>query len=246
MTIHNITHRKGIAMIELIFAIVVIGITLLSAPLLISQSSKSNITAFQQESIAIAAAHANTLLSYPWDEGNTEGKTSQRNILTVTAGDTDLNANGSLRGSTTVKTKVHQRLRKFADINTNASAIGKDNNDADDMDDFANNALGLKDYSTSTMSINQSYQGEYINVEIKIDTDIAYINNGNIAYTTNKFSFNQPFASSKDNNLSTNIKRITVTLTGNSKSAELNATSITLRSFMCNIGAATPLKTTGN
>jgi len=45
-------HRKAIAMIELIFAIVVMGIVMLSAPMLVNKATQSSYVALQQESIA--------------------------------------------------------------------------------------------------------------------------------------------------------------------------------------------------
>ena len=55
--------RKAIAMIELIFAIVVIAIVLMSAPTLINQSIKSSFVGFQQESINTVATHLNLILT---------------------------------------------------------------------------------------------------------------------------------------------------------------------------------------
>jgi len=60
--------RPAIAMIELIFAIVIIGITLLSAPMIISQSVQSINTNLKQEAIAAAASQISLILTYPWDE----------------------------------------------------------------------------------------------------------------------------------------------------------------------------------
>ncbi len=44
--------RNGIAMIELIFALLIMGIVLLSSPMLIQQSIKSSFIGIQQESIS--------------------------------------------------------------------------------------------------------------------------------------------------------------------------------------------------
>ena len=63
--------RKAIAMIELIFAIVIMGIALMSAPTLISVSSKSTYTALQQESITAAVSQINMIMTGAWDEMDT-------------------------------------------------------------------------------------------------------------------------------------------------------------------------------
>ncbi len=60
--------KSGIAMVELIFALVIIGIVLLSAPMLIQQSIRSGNIALQQEAIAAAAAQTSIVLSMHWDE----------------------------------------------------------------------------------------------------------------------------------------------------------------------------------
>jgi len=66
--------RKGIAMIELIFAIVVIGIVLMSVPNLVWTAGKSGYVGIQQEAINEAASHLNMIWSYPWDERDTDEK----------------------------------------------------------------------------------------------------------------------------------------------------------------------------
>ena len=69
--------KKAIAMIELIFALVIIGIVLMSAPMLIQQSIKSSNVALQQEAIVAAASQTAIVLSMHWDENNTEAGNSK-------------------------------------------------------------------------------------------------------------------------------------------------------------------------
>ena len=233
--------QKGIAMIELIFAIVVIGITLLSAPLLLSQSVKSNLVAFEQESIAIAAAHANTMMSYAWDEQNTDTSDFEGNILHVSNGDSQLDANATLRGSTSPKTPAEQRKRRFSIAASMASVnLVNENpaNLANDVDDFNGVASSLRLFSTS----NKSNEGEYIDINISIATTVNYVQDAAKYYNAKTFTFRTP---STTQAASSNIKLITTTLTSNSTSTDLNSKKIVLRSFMCNIGAASPLKRSG-
>ena len=72
--LHTITvkNRKAIAMIELIFAIVIVGIALLSVPNLIYRATESGYTAMQQEAIAAAASDISLILTKRWDEANTD------------------------------------------------------------------------------------------------------------------------------------------------------------------------------
>ena len=63
--------RPAIAMIELIFSIVIMGIVMMSAPMLISTASNSTSVVLQQEGINQAVSRITMMLSYPWDEANT-------------------------------------------------------------------------------------------------------------------------------------------------------------------------------
>ncbi|NKQ41562.1 MAG: type II secretion system protein, partial [Sulfurovum sp.] len=84
-------HRDAIAMIELIFSIVVMGIVMMSAPMLISTASKTTSVALQQEGIHEAASRVNMIMTYEWDENALNGVcSSQPPILKVTNGDEKL------------------------------------------------------------------------------------------------------------------------------------------------------------
>jgi len=74
--------RPAIAMIELIFAIVIMGIVMMSAPMLVSTASKSGFVAIQQEGISEVASQLNMILSYAWDENNADPTLGQM-ILTT-------------------------------------------------------------------------------------------------------------------------------------------------------------------
>ncbi|KIM02463.1 MAG: hypothetical protein KN64_14980 [Sulfurovum sp. AS07-7] len=73
--------KNGIAMIELIFAIVIIGVTLMSAPMLINQSINSSNIAMQQEAITATASHNGMILTKYWDESGTITQDGQSPIL---------------------------------------------------------------------------------------------------------------------------------------------------------------------
>ncbi|RUM67144.1 MAG: hypothetical protein DSZ06_01895 [Sulfurospirillum sp.] len=62
--------KKGIALIELIFAIVVIGITLMAVPNLIATTTKASRNAVTQESISSAVSHISMVMSEFWDENS--------------------------------------------------------------------------------------------------------------------------------------------------------------------------------
>jgi hypothetical protein len=225
------THRDAIAMIELIFAIMIMGIVLMSAPSIIFSSTKSNITAFQQESIAIVAAHTNALMSYVWDESNTRNVNSGY-ILTVTTSDTELNQTN--RGAITSNI---DRVRKFSAGVLSASTIGSDAGDmtSDDVDDINGaRSITLNLYVGAAQASNI---GEYLDQNITITTTVAYVTDAAGYSNHTSFTYNTPSANSAT---TTNIKHIQATLTSASPDAERENKQITLHAFMCNIGAVKP------
>ncbi len=227
--------RKGIAMIELIFAIVIMGIVLMSAPMLISTASKSGYASMQQEGINEAASQINIILGYAWDESNTVDSRSA--VILGTAGDSDLNelTTTGRRAGTPLTS-----FRTFIDDNAstwNASAIGGDgtaDSEKDDMDDFNGNTI-LKE-------LEEDEEADYIEKEgdISITSNIGYIAD-NISGGTylapggdNKIIFAPDFDTAAAG--TSNIKKISATLTSGSGVDELKK-SITLHAFSCNLGA---------
>ena len=68
----NSANHNAVAMIELIFAIVIMAIVLLSAPMLIHQSIKSSFVGMQQEAINTLSSHLSLILTKEWDEANAD------------------------------------------------------------------------------------------------------------------------------------------------------------------------------
>jgi len=236
--------RPAIAMIELIFAIVIMGFALMSAPMMIANATKSSNVAFEQESIAIAAAHTASLMSYAWDERNSDGW-AQDNILCTDSTTTGLVCNNSTDAT---------RLRKIANspaYNTKASSsssfstadalppgggVGTESS-WDDVDDFDQNITTLT-VADATPSVTN--EGDYMDQSVSILTDIAYIadapSNPTFATcnSTNGCAYSNPATAAIGT--STSVKQITTTLT----STNLPDKQIALNAFMCNIGAPQP------
>ena len=227
------TLRPAIAMIELIFALVIMGITLMSAPMLISQATKSSFVAFQQESIAVTASHTNALLTYAWDEQNTQAIANRNAILTVSVNAEDLLDPG-------VRAVPGRRGFNVADPNATASTtLGADvstpNENDDDVDDFidVNQTLTL-----ATLAPGAVDTGDYIDQNVSLQTSVNYMNDSaNYDSPTGDVVFDTPAAFVT---FTSNIKYISVTLTSTSASSELNDKQITFNAFMCNIGGALP------
>ena len=76
--------KKGVSLIELVFAIVIIGIAAMSFPLILTQTSNNIRIALQQEAILNAKAHASIILSHPWDENTVDPSTGRLMVLDTT------------------------------------------------------------------------------------------------------------------------------------------------------------------
>lgn len=217
-------------MIELIFALVIMGITLLSAPLLISQASNTNTVAFQQESIAIIASHTNAILTYAWDEQNTESRINFENrILRVNDGNVALSeSNRTLPGIRQFDPDPLAVATTTLGIDTNLTTVEIVN---DDVDDFITNVITVNPATTDATSTND---GDYIDTTIQLTTQVAYMEEKNVAFTTNSLVYNIPKAAQV---ATSNVKYITTSLTSNLAGIDKD---IRLKAFMCNIGAAQP------
>lgn len=238
--------RPAIAMIELIFAIVVMGISMLSIPMMLETATKSSSVSFQQESIAIIASHANSMMTYAWDDNNTQAFTPD-NLLTVTNGDSEIDGNSTLNQVNQTRTlSASSNAAPFAsfgfkkDTVTVGSVVHIEVIN-DDVDDFHNTETNL---SIALEGDQLSTKGDYMDISILMDTNVTYLND-TANYSACISSTGCAF--SKDNtewgNIPTgtsNIKLITTTLT----SSNVSQKKILLRSFMCNIGAAS-LRTRG-
>jgi hypothetical protein len=227
-------------MIELIFALVIMGIVLMTAPLLINIAAKSGYVTIQQEGINEAASRISMIMGYHWDESDAD-ESYVDPILTVIAGDSNLseyNSTGKRFG--TPKESYRKFIREDGTKNipaTTPAALGLESgeskNNEDDIDDFNNNSITLHNVASSTSdtidSIEIKTNVSYLPDTLTTTSGDTYIkpSGQNIRYNVN-FNAASPTGSS-------NIKQITVTLTSTSNVAELNKT-IVLHAFSCNIG----------
>ena len=227
--------KRGIAMIELIFALVIMGIVLMSAPMLIHQSIKSGNVALQQEAIAAAASHTSMLLSLHWDENNTKYNAGISPILGTNTKMTNplsgLTAN--LRGRST-RDANSTIITAVPTIKENSfEGTENVNNTFDDVDDYNKQSVRLVVYNDENA---EAELGDYVDVNLEINTTVNYADD-TIDLTTSTPNVANTLMTEVPN--STNIKFITVNLTSASGVDELNK-NITMQAFSCNIGTTTP------
>jgi hypothetical protein len=238
--------RSAIAMVELIFAIVIMGIVLMSAPLLVSTATESGYVAIQQESINEATSQVNMILGHSWDEQNTD-ESLRAIILATTNGDSNLSEINATDGTINIKsgrragtpTSSYRRFTRSDGSRANASAIGSDGEATeDDIDDFNGTTTHLyeaqavtnrfEDYIEVGTDINITREVTYTS-DLPVAADGSYYDPGGDNNITFNFSPTGVTAS-------TNIKGVKVTLTSVSNADELKKTII-LHAFSCNIGS---------
>jgi len=207
--VNSIKKKKAIAMIELIFALVIMGIVLMSAPMLIQQSVRSGNVALQQEAISLTAEKISWILSMPWDE--------HKDIIKIN----NITPKGlPPQTSRSISDKNASPLTSFGTVDANDSTF-------DDIDDFHGDNNGLVLFGSAT----SSDVGDYVDNNVSINTTISYadINLSNI-------SVNSRIYNNKNMPNPTHIKFIKVNLTPNRNDISELEKNITLEAFSCNIG----------
>jgi prepilin-type N-terminal cleavage/methylation domain-containing protein len=219
--------REGFSLIELVLAIVIIAISLMSIPLMLQQSSKSDSFALVQESILAARTKMGNILSFKWDENSTDtiGSMSVIRALDVTNGASDLNRSGSgIRRRGHVFANLRRRMFDTPVYPTSAIEGG-----LDDVDDFHGQSVVV----SATVDTNLSSL-DYLDVDLNLSTQVSYLNINSVDYNNTEinvtFDVTQKFLLSSLK--STNIKMIELTATASGGRNQ----SFLFRSFTCNIG----------
>ena len=229
--------RNGIALIELIFAMVIIAITLLAVPNLMQTTKKSAKSVISQESISNAASYMNMIMSTFWDENCTDPK-YENPILYVQKQDPNLQEQSS--GGALLGHRVGSAFTTSRRFRNNLSAKHLDaskllrqevnDGEADDIDDFNGKTTKLIQREVASVQT-----GEYKDTTITLNTKVNYIDgSADNGFDKQTVTFNNPFSNTKIENRTTNIKSITLTL----KSQNEPDKKIVLRAFSCNIGSA--------
>ncbi len=252
-----IKNRKAIAMIELIFSIVIMGIALMSAPMLIGTSTKSSMLGMQQESIAAAVTQMNTIMTTEWDNMDTNGTIGSPVLKTASAtfaqcaaaadltpvGVTGLSSGGrycqGLSGPS-----ISYDATVAVDMGTDGTVI--ELTSYDDVDDYHN-----KSYTVSVYEGDDDYDtasGDYIDTKITIASQIFYAEDAarNTDNSTGNYGQATTFSNPFRNNApagTTNIKIISLRLTSNNDAKELSDKQINLSAFMCNVGSPSDIIT---
>ncbi len=218
--------KKGFTFIELIVAIVVIGIALMSVPLLLSQSSRSDEFSINQEAILAATTKMGDILTYPWNDTNSSGIL---HVFDVKSGDSQLKRypdNNSTRRIGHFKEKYRRKFYNNSDsIEHNASIkLGHeshDHGDFNDIDDFNNTSFSLVGAGGGV--------GDYL-MDLNLSVGVFYISD-DANYSQSPLNFRE--LNTTYHAPSTNIKMVEV----NVSDSHTNQIITTLKAFSCNIGS---------
>lgn len=219
--------RAAFSLIELVLAIVIIAISVMTIPLMLSQSGNNDSFSLIQESILAARTKMGNVLTYEWDRNSTIGTGTDTyiRVLDVVNGDNDLN-----RTVGTVLRRVGHvvadKRRRFHDLNgTLARPSGIVNSaNIQSIDDFDQQNVNMVD-------TNKTDGFDYV-MDFNMTTRVSYISdNANYALQNLRFDFNTTTSASiTDVNNSTNIKMIEVLVQSN------DGLPFTFRAFSSNIG----------
>lgn len=212
--------RSAMSMIELVFAIVVMGIAIMSLPLVLTQVQNNDAFTLRQEAILAAKTKIGEILTYEWDENSYDATAQHSFVLNTANGDAELNCNAAtfLRpGHFTTDYR-----RKCSTVGASASAIGSDGGDLDDIDDFNTQANAL----TVTAGEDAATLDYIFNLTLTTTVNYAADTADYTLQTMNGFVL-----SPTDTLTRTNMKAVSVSVTDG-----VNANGTVLRAFACNIG----------
>ena len=218
--------RHAMSMIELVIAIVVMGIVVASLPTILLQTQNNNAYAMQQEAILATKAKIGEILTYDWDEKSYDTNASRAFVLDTTS-NADLNRFIDNRRIGHIQLDGRRRLSNTNTTPTASGLLGSESGDLDDIDDFNG------DITTLTLDAESAGSLDYV-FDLNLSTAVTYASDtANFSPTTlNNFAFDPT-----DVGTITNIKTITVTATSTDGSLK----TIILRAFTSNIGESTPL-----
>lgn len=219
--------RKAASMLELVIAIVVMGIAVMSLPLILTQSQNANAVALQQEVILATKTKLGYILSYEWDANSYDANASVSRVLD-TNGSTSANAAFDTNSTHRIGHVIADNRRRLWDNITTPTTQANFNlgNPAVplDIDDFNN-----RSEQTTVVAADMDY---IFNLEL--NSTVQYISDAPSAGTYNNQDINFSFNAARAPANPTNIKMITVRTRDTS-----NNVNVVLRSFASNIGEST-------
>lgn len=233
--------RQAFTLIELIFAIVIVAIIVLSIPMMTQATSKSSEGSISQEAVFAASAKLMQTLSFPWDENSSdieqmlEGATVLSGVVKIPGGTASLDFNDTVcrPGLIARRCRTDEQGREV-----NVSNMGND---------YTNFLIRGLDDSNGTSTIiaasSEGYKNRYTLI-----TTIGYVSDSEdsgmneIDYNaSNPFGGNSFVFSDVNITAPTNLRLVTVSIY---KTGDLVTPVSVLRAYGANIGEIKPTKRT--
>lgn len=220
--------RKAATLIELLFAIIIISIALMSVPVVIAQAVKTDEFSLNQEALLAGATKMGNILTHAWDENGTQEDISAAKVLVVSNGDSELEQYPDKNSSTRIGHFKTDKRRKFWETNSSvfleASPIGREESGSDPNDD-------IDDFNGETAQLNVSVSNDYDYIKnFQMKTNVYYVDDS-ADYNTTTGTLTFGFKTTSEPN-PTNIKMIETTIIDK----DTNEPIATFRSYASNIG----------
>ena len=132
--------RAAFTLIELIFAIVIIAISVISLPMMGQVVSKGVSTNLVQEAIFAAATKLNEAVTYKWDENSTNAAAPDSLSRVINTAVNDCSTPDGQRPGYILQ-PMHRKC--LSNLAVRPSALGKDGGDLDDLDDLVETNVAL-------------------------------------------------------------------------------------------------------
>jgi len=212
--------KKAFSLIEVVFAIVIVSISLMSVPMLLKEASKSDEYSIIQESVLAASTKMGNIISYPWDDSSYDTTNKILRVLDVSSGDSELDRYlASVNQNYRIGHVVGDQRRRFFDSVAYPGGKYPTSGTA-----TLNN---ISAFNGQSFTIGGSGAYDYKDASITMVSKVYYISDAT-DYSLQDISITLTPTSIAT---STNIKVIELNTT-----SPMLSRSFILRTFMCNIG----------
>jgi prepilin-type N-terminal cleavage/methylation domain-containing protein len=220
--------RSAFTLIELIFAIIIISIVVMSMPMMMKTNEQAIEANIAQEAIFASSAKMMQMLSFPWDGNATDNvnPNSYGKIVDITSGTNAYkrsDANGTLNTSSSYRVghvlqDNHRRFHDSTSVNANKINTLTSSVNPTALNNAKQTSVSLEVGGVAaTQGTATGYKNNY-----KMDVDVSFIPDA----PSSTFNF-----SSEGNSTASNMKLIKVTIKN-----EKNEVLTVLRSYSANIG----------
>ena len=238
-------------LIEVILALIIISITVLSVPMIIQINAASTQGSITQEAVYGASAKLLQTLSFPWDENAVNPELAAEGADTL-AGVVNIAANADTAASLAVDRVgliSRQTRRNNLGALVNTTNIGNDNVNPlvvgiDDFNNVASTTANAIATAGSAVNVAEGYKDNYT-----MNTTVGYVNDhagtaANIDYNTpNPFAVNTFVLSNAVTANPTNLRMVQVDIFGRDDDNDGNPDLLTsLFAYAANIGETRPYK----